>query len=394
MRFLPFKALLMLVVLPPVMYMLLLQGAESLLSARYQKVIGKYVPGDTQPLLRGRVGLADMLQKNIERLYADDPLLSRGVLLSIVVKTTKGRRVYPPIYLEPQGDLTTHNPLEVASRNYALLSEGLVVYLHVKINQNTLVANTILAVCLMLALAALGVLYRRGARRLEEEEEERALETRRGHEREEALRTSLASMKEDNAALLDQIAQVRSDMERERSIANRNEEDLFDEMTRLEQQLQTYLDQQRQQDLQIADLESQLERLDQTRPQQTVQPNRRQTNWNKRFERLYKDTIVTDRAIKGFAQLPATLQIKAEEVIHQLNAEPDAVAVKRKLFQRKGRGTVLEVVFARKGRLYFRRTKNRQVEVLAIGTKNEQGRDLGFLDRLGADVEQPSQQRG
>ncbi len=391
MRFLPFRALLVLVVLPPVTYMLLLQGVESLLTARYEKLIGKYVPGDTQPLLQGRIALEDMLQTNIERLNTDDPLLSHGVLLSVVVKTTKGQRLYPPIFVEPQGQLTALNPLEVASRNFALLRDGLVVYLDVKINQNTLVANAILGVCLMMALAALGGLYRRGTRQLKAEEEARALETLQGREREEALRTSLASIRGDNAALLDQIAQVRSEMEQERNIATRTEEDLFDEMAQLEQQLQSYLEQQRQQDHLIADLENQLQRLNQASPQQTVPPNRRTTNWGRRFDRLYKDTIVTDYAIKGFGKLSEPLQIKAEEVIQQLNAEPDTVSVKRKLFQRKGRGTVLEVVFARKGRLYFRRNKNRQVEVLAIGTKSDQGRDLGFLDRLGADLEQPSQ---
>jgi hypothetical protein len=39
-------------------------------------------------------------------------------------------------------------------------------------------------------------------------------------------------------------------------------------------------------------------------------------------------------------------------------------------------------VFARKGRLYFRRTKARKVDILAIGTKNTQEKDLVYLDRL------------
>lgn len=389
MRFLPFRALLVLVVFPPVMYMLALQGAESALSSRYKKMIDKHVPGDTQLLLNGRAALTDTLQKNIGRLYKEDPLLSRGVLLTVIVRTSKGRRIFPPVYLEPEGDLADRNPIEVASRNYALLNEGLVVDIDVKINQNTFVANAILAICLMVALSALGVLYRRGFRKLEREEEERILEIRRWRKREETQRASLASRKRDNAGLLTQIARIQSEMEHERSISNRNEEDLFEEMAQLEQQLQAYLAQQRTQASLIIDLENQLESLTPTR-QQAAQQNRNTAAWHKRFISLYKDTIVTNRAVKGFAKLSETQQIKAEEVIQQLNVEPDAVSVKRKLFQRKGRGTVLEVVFARKGRLYFRRNKNRQVELLAIGTKNDQWRDLGFLDRLGADIERQS----
>jgi hypothetical protein len=39
---------------------------------------------------------------------------------------------------------------------------------------------------------------------------------------------------------------------------------------------------------------------------------------------------------------------------------------------------VLEVLFGYKGRLYFRNTRDKQVEVLAIGTKNTQSRELEF----------------
>jgi len=58
------------------------------------------------------------------------------------------------------------------------------------------------------------------------------------------------------------------------------------------------------------------------------------------------------------------------------------VQIKRKVFSKRGRDTVLEVIFAYKGRLYFRQSKNKGVEILSIGTKNTQGKDLEFLDAL------------
>ncbi|MBL0715034.1 MAG: hypothetical protein JJV98_15190 [Desulfosarcina sp.] len=388
MRFLPFRSLLVLVVFPPVMYMLAIQGAEALLLGHYHRAIEKYVPGDTQPLLSGQATLTDMLQKNMERLSKEDPFLSRGVVLAVTVKTSQGRRIFPPVYLDPEDAVALHNPIEVASRNYALLDEGLVVDLDVKINQNTLVANVILAACLLVALSALGYLYRRGSRKLEYEEEERLHEIRRWHEFEQTQQASLTSMKADNAHLMGQIAQIQTEMQRERSIANRNEEDLFDEMAQLEQQLQDHVEQQKKQQHLITDLENQLGRMNRVKARQSAQQNRTVEAWRKRFSSLYKDTLFTDWALKGFVKLSEGLQIKAEEVIHQLNADADTVIVKRKLFQRKGRETVFEIVLARKGRLYFRRNKSRQIEVLAIGTKNDQGRDLEFLDRLGLDAGQ------
>ena len=76
------------------------------------------------------------------------------------------------------------------------------------------------------------------------------------------------------------------------------------------------------------------------------------------------------------------MRIKAEEVIHQLNDNPGKVSIKRKVFGKKNRETVFEVIFAYRGRLYFRKTEGSRVEVLVIGTKLTQNKDLNFLDKL------------
>jgi hypothetical protein len=66
----------------------------------------------------------------------------------------------------------------------------------------------------------------------------------------------------------------------------------------------------------------------------------------------------------------------------QLNEDPAAVNIKRKVFGKKNRITVLEVVFGYKGRLYFRIKADHQAELLTIGTKNSQQQDLAYLDKL------------
>ena len=58
------------------------------------------------------------------------------------------------------------------------------------------------------------------------------------------------------------------------------------------------------------------------------------------------------------------------------------MTIKRKVFGRKGQKTVFEVVYAYKGRLYFRNLKDNQIEVLAIDTKNTQAKELEFLAGL------------
>ena len=88
------------------------------------------------------------------------------------------------------------------------------------------------------------------------------------------------------------------------------------------------------------------------------------------------------RALEGYIELTDDMRIKAEEVVHQLNNDPEQVPIKRKVFGKKGMETVLEVIFAYNGRLYFRKSGNQPIEVLAIGTKNTQNRDLGFIKKI------------
>ena len=102
----------------------------------------------------------------------------------------------------------------------------------------------------------------------------------------------------------------------------------------------------------------------------------------KRFKTLYKNISIEKRAIIGFLDLTEDMKIKSEEIIHKLNENPKLVPIKRKVFSKKGRATVQEVLFAYNGRLYFRASKNSRIEILTIGTKNTQIKDLEYLDGI------------
>jgi FtsZ-binding cell division protein ZapB len=103
---------------------------------------------------------------------------------------------------------------------------------------------------------------------------------------------------------------------------------------------------------------------------------------SKRFKTLYKNISIDKRAIFGFLDLTEDMKIKSEEIIHKLNENPKLVPVKRKVFSKKGRLTVQEVIFAYNGRLYFQATKHGRIEILTIGTKNTQAKDLEYLDSI------------
>ena len=92
-------------------------------------------------------------------------------------------------------------------------------------------------------------------------------------------------------------------------------------------------------------------------------------------------TFMSAKALSAF--LDEQIKIKAEEVIHQLNENPDQVIIKRKVFiGKRDKKSVMEVIFGYKGRLYFHAASDGKVEVLAIGTKNTQARELEYLAKL------------
>jgi chromosome segregation ATPase len=102
----------------------------------------------------------------------------------------------------------------------------------------------------------------------------------------------------------------------------------------------------------------------------------------KRLSILYKNIQFHEKAVQGFHELQDDMQLKAEETIHALNEDSGKVPVKRKVFLRKAALSVVESEFAYRGRIYWRRALNGKVEILVIGTKNSQERDLAQLETL------------
>lgn len=381
MRFLSFKALLVLVVMPPIVYVAALQTMERVLARHYLVEIEKQVPGDPQALLTGRMRLADHVEGAVSDLLADAIFRNNGVVLTVMIRTRAGYWLYPPAYRERSGTTSDGDPIRIASDNFALLNEGLDVSLDVKIGHNTLVANCLLVTSILMALAGLAAVYRRGARQYTTEEARRQSEHDRLRVREEKQKTVLEALERQRAELAGEIDFIQGELNAVRERAERNEADLFDEVETLEQKLQNNLKQQDHQQDRIQELEDQLAQSAKARETLSQQQNKATGGLRKRLETLYKNTAFAHRALAGLAELPESMQIKAEEVIHQLNAQSDDVPIKRKLFRGKGKETVFEIVFARKGRLYFRRTKTRKVDILAVGTKNTQDKDLVYLDR-------------
>jgi predicted nucleic acid-binding Zn-ribbon protein len=272
--------------------------------------------------------------------------------------------------------------MRVAQDNFSLLSEGLVVRVEARLEHNRLLSNGILGVYVLAALLVLLWHYRTAGRHIRREEAERRREIERLNRLEAENTARLSGLQREREGLLAEFAALKSVMQDVRQRAERNEDDLIGEIENLEKKLAENFGRQTIQQEEIQALKESLAAYEKEQRREDKVRLKTEEALRKRFATLYKNLTVNDRAVEGLADLNEELRLKAEEVIHQLNAAPDLVPIKRKVFGKKNRETVLEVVFAYKGRLYFRKGIDRRVEVLAVGTKNTQGRELEFLSSL------------
>jgi hypothetical protein len=285
--------------------------------------------------------------------------------------------------LEPENaSPLTSNPAQVAAENYALMSEGLVIKVQTKFKHFQMVPNLILGVYIIFSVLILYVHYRRAMRKIQNEDRKRMVEIDRLIEMEIINTERLEASIRERERLEAEFQKLKGALEDEKKMAGRNEDELFDEIESLEAKLNENLELQNMQQEEILELKERIEQYQQGRLKTGKQKVKTSDAIKKRFSTLYKNLGFHNRAISGYVELNEELKMKAEEVIHQLNEDPGLVRIKRKVFGGKGHQTVLEVLFGYKGRLYFRNTSDKRLEVLAIGTKNTQARELEYLAKL------------
>jgi hypothetical protein len=382
MRHFPFKTLILCVLLPPLVYVFSVQLLERSLERRYDEALAAVYLGDSGRLFDGSVRLQEAVRSNVDAFLADLKLTSWGVRVSVTVRTREGGYLYPLVYDEPRTGLNGLDNLAVARENFRLLNEGLTRRVEVTIEHNTLLSNTILLACVTTALLILLVAYRRGMRMVQAEEQARqAVIEDLSTERHRSL-AQLEQLESQRIALYQKMETMKAELDLERRKASATEDEMIDELAAMEDKIGQNLAQQDQQLQEIYQLKEKIRQFEKEKEVQSGQLRKSAAAVAKRFGAIYKNITFNDRAIEGFAELTEEMKIKAEEVIHKLNDDPASVQIKRKVFGKKNRETVFEVIFAYKGRLYFRNIPGNRAEVLIVGTKLTQNRDLAFLDKL------------
>ncbi len=382
MRFFSFKIIALCILLPPVFYIVTLLAAEERIKQIYTDEIEKSYTGDTRELFSGNVQIREVIARNVDNFLHMRRLISWGVKVIVTVTTRGGTLLYPLVFETSSNQMSLPDPLTVAADNYAIMSEGLTVNVDVEIDHNTLLSNLILGGYICMFLFITSVYYRTGIRKSKRLEEEKNREIER-----------LVDLKKTYIAQLDELARNREDLqvkyeglrhelENEKIRAMKNEDELINEIVNSEAQIEKNLLLQKEQNEEIETLKEIIKELEKGVQRDGKQIVKSTETVGKRFKALYKNIIMHKRAIEGYLDLSDDMKIKSEEIIHQLNDDAAKVAIKRKVFHKKSRETVLEVIYGYRGRLYFRRTKDNKIEILSVGTKNTQTRDLEFLDNL------------
>jgi hypothetical protein len=382
MKHLSFRVIFLCIVIPPVIYLLTVQSIEAFLSDQYRTEIEDIYTGDTGRLFQGRIRLKDAVNENIDRYLQGKTVLKLGVKIDVSV-TTGARTVIYPLAFE--GDMGIHEPprmQEIASENFRLMNEGLVLSVAVRIERNTPVSNAIFGLYYMVAVFIMYGYYRAGVRRIRRDDLTKSMEIERLLEMEKKYAGNLATLVDERRRLSSDYLRVKGELDKDKAQANRIEEEMVNEIIALEEKIEANLalmEQQQKENEALRDMlqgyEKDLKRVDRKRSRDAEAVTRR-------FKTLYKKLSLTERAVDGFLDLTEDARIKAEEIIHQLNEDPSLVPVKRKVFTGKGRQTVLEVMFAYNGRLYYRYTPESRIEIVIIGNKNSQTRDLQYIDSL------------
>ncbi|MBF0234305.1 MAG: hypothetical protein HQK65_14895 [Desulfamplus sp.] len=426
MKYFPLKTVLFCILVVPLLFTGTLTSLEQYLNKRYEHKIQNLIFSQTDQLLNGKISIYNSVAKDIRWLLETDILVKTFNLRPYIrVKTKEGKCIYSRCSIDGRTsvkqdilwgeDETVHqvqtseqkqiskkpqssnlsdsqrdkeqlnniaivesNDSDFAQQNKSIMDIGLEIQVVMAIRENSLVSNLSLFIYISLSLSIFGFFYNKAISKFIKDDMRRGETISNLVKDEQEYIEKLETLKKERELLAEKLTEAKVYYQEERRIASIAEEELFDEIVQLEKKLEENISLQQEKEDEIEDLKNQLEKVE--RRKGSVKKRKSVDVIQKRFGNIYKNIEMNRRAIAGLIDLDEDMQIKAEEVIHQLNEDPLGVTVKRKVFAgKKNKTASFEVLFAYNGRLYFRNLEGNRVEILVIGTKNTQDKDMEFL---------------
>ncbi|NVM20781.1 MAG: hypothetical protein HWN68_03250 [Desulfobacterales bacterium] len=394
MRHLSFRILFLCIFLPPVLYIFSIQALEAVIQEKWTAALETRLISDPIALLEGRISIQDEVRRNIDNYPATRYAVKWGVVYRIVVKTKAGRWLYPQMspqdyYSFDSGTFHSErdppDPLEavrLAKENLKVMEEGIMLSVAVEIQRNTWLANSVLLFYIFVFSFILYRAYLAGARQAEQLylRNQHALDAAYG--KLDAAQEHLRDVADKEKAYQHEIKELQSELAVAGNKVRATEDEALAEMEALEEKLHESVALRENIEKEVAELKEELESLESTKKISSRKQDRQIKATTKRFRTLYKNLDFHYRAAEGFVNLQGDLQLRAEELIHNMNEDSARLTVKRKVFSRKGALPAFESEFAYRGRLYWKQGADGKAQILAIGTKNTQTKDLAYLESL------------
>lgn len=356
--------------MPPVLYLLSVSTLETYLNDKYERELTNIYLSDMNDLLNGLTSIKDAIDTSITTYLQNNIFIKLGGQINVHVTTNQGNILYPATYQNSAFDNFSTDPATQAEKNFDILNEGVSLNVNVKILHYSFIAIALLLFYILVFLTGLYGYYRKISAKIQLDELRKSTELDRMHELQNEKLQEIDRLSKERKLLLSDYDQLKSTLKKEKSQADKTEEDLFEEIEALENKLN-----------ESDRLKKKIQELEKSQNHLTRQKDKTVEKLGKRFKALYKNIEITSRALAALTDMTDEMSLKAEELIHQLNDDPALVTVKRKVFSKKGKTTSFEVIFAYNGRLYFRKTNGNRIKIPIIGSKNTQAKDLLFLEK-------------
>lgn len=387
MRYFPVKIVFLCILLTPVLYTGTLAFLEGYLGGIYQQKIENCIIGDSAPILDGSITIEEAVSRNIEAFIQQNPLIKNlGMELDILITAVQGKVIYPSVddavlSTENKEAPLIGNPTEIARRNFQLLSHDLKTKAGIRLPHGSMGANILLIIYIIISLSLFFIFYRISLEKARRHDIEKGDLISELLEEEKSYREKLEALESERKQIIEQYQQIKFDHIETSRQSSITENEMFEEIVALEERLNENMASQKQKEEEIERLKEEL-----AREEKRTGGSRKRKIFDmteKRFATIYKNVDVNRKALTGLFELSDEMQIKAEELIHQLNDDPSKVTIKRKVFAgKKNKTASFEVLFSYSGRLYFRNIEGNRIELLVIGSKNSQDKDMEFLHDL------------
>jgi hypothetical protein len=385
MKYFPLKTAIFCLLLPPILYIATLSGYHRLLIDQYLQKIENIAVGDATKLLDGRISIEEQIAENIYTFLETDWMVRNiGLDLKVFVATKKGKLIYPTFMDSDtfMNNLQKNHDFErTAKQNFAILNDGLEINVSIDLNHGSKIANLILFIYFSIGIVVFSFIYRAASTKAAQDRKNKNALLDGLQKEEKVQRQILDSLKKERQGLFENIKALNTKYQKDKNKLKINEEEMFKEIISLEEQLNSYIALKQNKEEEIKELKSKIQNFERRKSSKN---SRNEFDFtSKRFGVLYKHIQMNRKAITGLLNMNEDQQIKAEECILKLDTNPNQVTIKRKVFSGKKHKTAcLEVLFAYNGRLYFKQDENNKIEVLVIGTKNTQVKDMEFLHNI------------